>query len=197
MPGAVLVDDNAALAAAMARAIGATTVVRPRRMAGGRGSIDRPCRMPSSPAAVVARTLRGSGRHPGQRRRFAAPSAPLRRLRPLTPPAPVSGPAGRQRAETAGATGRRREVDPLADQLNASNGRPLRPSTRRPICSRTRIGDRPDRAASRRPAEQLFPVRTRRQRRGVRRRGRRMWVGGCHLPDLERQPAGAPLPGPE
>jgi hypothetical protein len=55
----------------------------------------------------------------GERRRFAAPSAPLRRLRPLTPPAPVSARPGVSTLKRLVRRVMAWEVDPLADQLNA------------------------------------------------------------------------------
>ena len=110
MPGAVLVDDNAALAAAMARAVGPPTSHRPPQpLAGGRGRRSTGLAGCGRVRAAVVRGGPSAARPapPGQRRRFAAPSAPLRRLRPLDPAGARLGPAGRQRAETAGPPGRR------------------------------------------------------------------------------------------
>ena len=144
MPGAVLVDDNAALAAAMARAVGGQpTSRRPPR--GGRwtaGSIDRPCRTRSRRGprwCGAVRPRRGRAR-PVERRRFAAPSAPLRRLRPLTPPAPVSARPGVSVLKRLVRRVVAWEVDPLADQLNA-----LQRATTEAIDAQTDLLADPDR----------------------------------------------------
>jgi hypothetical protein len=56
---------------------------------------------------------------PGERRRYAAPGVALRRLRPLTPPAPVSARPGVSLLKRLVRRVVAWEVDPLADQLNA------------------------------------------------------------------------------
>ena len=77
---------------------------------------------------------------PGQRRRFAAPSAPLRRLRPLTPPAPVSARPGVSLLKRLVRRVIAWEVDPLADQLNA-----LQRATTEAIDAQTDLLADPDR----------------------------------------------------
>jgi len=125
MPGAVLVDDNTALAAAMARAVGGAASAGPTRRPAGwpvEGGVERSAVQEAVEArAAVVRGGPSSARSgsAGDRRRFAAPSAPLRRLRPLTPPAPVSARPGVSLLKRFARRVMAWEVDPLADQLNA------------------------------------------------------------------------------
>jgi glycosyltransferase involved in cell wall biosynthesis len=126
MPGAVLVDDNAGLAAAMAAAVGgdgAAATERPRPASWPvDGGVDRTVLQEAVEArAAVVRGGPSAARagDPSARKRYAAPSAALRRLRPLTPPAPVSARPGVSLVKKLARRLMAWEVDPIHDQLNA------------------------------------------------------------------------------
>jgi glycosyltransferase involved in cell wall biosynthesis len=143
MPGAVLVDDNTALAAAMAGALGGHVVApAPAGWPVGGGVELRTVQEAIDSRAAVVRGGPSAARSgtPGQRKRFAAPSAPLRRLRPLTPPAPVSARPGVSLLKRLVRRIVAWEVDPLADQLNA-----LQRATTEAIDAQTDLLADPDR----------------------------------------------------
>ena len=142
MPGAVLVDDNTALAAAMARALGGAASAPAAAGWPVDGGVDRRTLQDAVEHARrggAGRTVRGAAGTPGQRRRFAAPSRPAATAPPAHPAGARVGPAGRQRAEAARPPGHRvggRPTGRPAQRAPAGDHRGHRRADA--TCSRTR-----------------------------------------------------------
>lgn len=132
VPGAVLVEDNLALAAAMSDAMGSEAVgadqgsaVAAKQAWPVEGGVDRSAVQSEirSRAAVsrggptMVRT-RPSRTGAGDADQVTAPSAPLRRIRPLHRPAPVSARPGVTTVKRLIHRLIAWELDPIADQVN-------------------------------------------------------------------------------
>jgi len=152
MPGAVLVDDNAGLAIAMAEAVGssgsgptAAAGIAPADPWPVEGAVERN-RLQDEVRARATTTRGGRTVIRAQSsggRSVAAPSAPLRRLGPLTRPAPVSARPGVSAVKKLIRRVVAWEIDPLAEQLNR-----LQRATTEAVESQTElILDEPDRDA--------------------------------------------------
>lgn len=121
LPGAVLVDDNRGLARAMAEALGTSTeATTPSSWPGAddddvRGTVQ---------AEVRARAVAARGGPPVAGRGPAgadapSPSAPVRRLAPLRPPAPVSARPGVSAVKRLMHRLLAWELTPITDQVNS------------------------------------------------------------------------------
>ncbi|MGI8936802.1 MAG: glycosyltransferase family 4 protein [Iamia sp.] len=118
LPGTVLVDDNAGLARAMAAAVGAPTVAGPVGWPFPEDEVRATIQ-----SEVRARALASRGSVPVSGAAAAGtgptPSAPVRRLAPLRPPAPVSARPGVSVVKRLMHRLLAWELTPITDQVNS------------------------------------------------------------------------------
>ncbi len=119
LPGAVLVDDNAALARAMATAAGAAPTATPPASwpVAADGDVQAVVQAEVRERAAAARGGRSTVAA-GARGGAPSPSAPVRRLAPLRPPAPVSARPGVSILKRLLRRLLAWEITPITDQVN-------------------------------------------------------------------------------